>query len=290
MLGETLALCAAMTWAVSVILFKRSEAISPQGLNLFKNVVAVVLLALTLPLLGESVDWQRSSEDWWRLGISGLLGIAIADTLFFEGLRHVGPSLLAVIELVYAPLIVALSVIVLDESIGPGFVVGAALVVGGVALTTTGAALGVGDRRRLVIGAAAGVGAVVAMALGVIIAKPALERGDLVEVTLVRLVAGIGGQLVWIVGRRTTGVLGVFRPQAVWRTLVPASVLGSYVSMLLWLGGFKWADASIASVLNQLSTVFIIVLARVVLGEVLTRRRALGAGLALAGALVVLLT
>jgi len=81
----------------------------------------------------------------------------------------------------------------------------------------------------------------------------------------------------------------VLWPSRVWRTLVPASVLGSYVAMLLWLGGFKWASASTASVLNQLSTVFTIVLAWIFLGERLSLRRALGAALAVAGALLVLL-
>jgi drug/metabolite transporter (DMT)-like permease len=58
--------------------------------------------------------------------------------------------------------------------------------------------------------------------------------------------------------------------------------------MLLWLGGFKWALASTASVLNQLSSVFTIVLARVFLAEPLSRRRAVGGAVAVAGALGVL--
>ena len=73
-----------------------------------------------------------------------------------------------------------------------------------------------------------------------------------------------------------------------WRTLLPASVLGSYVSMLLWLGGFKWTEASVAAVLNQLTTVFIIILARLFLAEPLSRRRAAGAAVAVMGAIVVL--
>jgi len=57
--------------------------------------------------------------------------------------------------------------------------------------------------------------------------------------------------------------------------------------MLLWLAGFKWTSASVAAVLNQMTTVFIIALSRVVLGEVVTARRATGAAIALAGTILI---
>ncbi|MBW2459443.1 MAG: DMT family transporter, partial [Deltaproteobacteria bacterium] len=131
---------------------------------------------------------------------------------------------------------------------------------------------------------------IVTMALGVVIAKPLLERGSLVEVTTVRLIGGVGGQLLWmglVPSQRSS--LTVFIPSATWRTLLPASVLGSYVAMLLWLGGFKWATASTASVLNQMSTVFTIILAGVFLRERITWRRGVGAAAAVGGALLVML-
>ena len=45
MLGELLALSSACTWAGAVILFKRSEAVAPHGLNLYKNVVCFSLVS-----------------------------------------------------------------------------------------------------------------------------------------------------------------------------------------------------------------------------------------------------
>jgi len=300
MLGEACALAAALTWSVSVVLFKRSEAISAQGMNLFKNVVATVLLLGTLPIIGVSIDWQRSSDDWWSLALSGVLGIAIADTLVFMALRRLGAGLLAVVDCVYAPIIVGLSVALLDESLSIVFGLGAAMVVVGVLTAATDAArkqrqlekrldAKLRSRRDTIIGVALGVSGIAAMAVGVILAKRPLEQGDLVEVTLVRLLAGVVAQLVWIMvipGQRSA--FAAFRPSKVWRTLLPASVLGSYVAMLLWLGGFKWALASTASVLNQMSSVFTIVMARVFLSEPLSRARALGAAVAVAGALLAL--
>jgi drug/metabolite transporter (DMT)-like permease len=59
---------------------------------------------------------------------------------------------------------------------------------------------------------------------------------------------------------------------------------------LLWLGGFKWAPASVAAVLNQMATVYILVLARIFLKETIRPQQALGALLAAAGALFIILT
>jgi drug/metabolite transporter (DMT)-like permease len=293
MLGEALALGAAMAWSVSVILFRRSEAVTPLGMNLFKNSVAVGLLALTLPVLGQGIAWHRPSEDWWKLCVSGVLGIGIADTLIFMALRRLGPSRLAIVDCVYAPVIVLASVLFLGEHVGPAFLVGAVLVVGGVLLGATSSARRnprlPKDRAPIAVGVVLGISGIVAMALGVVLAKRPLERSNLVEVTLVRLVAGIASQLVWIaLVPAERSAFAAFRPGPAWRTLVPAAVLSAYISMLLWLGGFKWASASTAAVLNQMSTVFTIVLARLILGEPLTRRRALGGLMAISGAIIVL--
>lgn len=291
MIGEACALLAALTWAMAVVLFRRSERVDAQGLNLFKNVVAALLLAATLPVLGLGVDWARSGEDWLRLVVSGVLGLALADTLVFVALRRLGPALLATVDTAYAPTIVLLSVLILNEPLPVGLVAGGTLVLAGVLLATTErrTALAGALRREVQLGVAAGVAGIVLMALGVVIVKPVLERGELVEVTLVRLVAGVSIQMLWMSmvpsGR---SALQAFRPSVTWKTLIPASLLGSYVAMLFWLGGFKWANASIAAVLNQMSTVFIIILSRVVLKEKVSARRAAGAAVALVGACLVL--
>jgi drug/metabolite transporter (DMT)-like permease len=290
-IGELCALGAAVCWSASVVLFKQSESVSPLGMNLFKNVSAACLLAITMPLSGASFDLGRSRGEWVQLVVSGALGIALADTLVFVALRKLGAGLLAVVDCVYAPLLVLLSVIWLRERPTPIFAVGAALVVAGVicataerakqSTTVTGPRIG---------GILTGVTAIAVMGVGVMMAKPALEHGALVEVTLVRILAAVAAQALWIALRPSArSALAALRPSATWRTLLPASILGSYVAMLMWRGGFKWAQASRAAVLNQLSTVFTIVLARIYLGEPVSRLRAIGAGAALAGALTILL-
>ncbi|MSP24589.1 MAG: EamA family transporter [Myxococcales bacterium] len=303
MLGEACALGAACCWSGSIVLFKRSEGISPQGMNLFKNVVALVLLALTLLVMGGRIDTERSPADWLALIASGVLGLTLADTLIFMALRRLGAGLLAIVDCTYAPTVVLMSVLFLGESLGAALFIGASLVLGGVIAATLDrpsqpniaepadtSKERAAEVRGRGLGILVGVLGIAAMGLGIVLSKPILARSSLVEVTLVRLAAGVGGQLVWMLVVPSQRIaLQALRPRPEWRTLAPAAVLGSYVSMLLWLGGFKWAPASNAAVLNQMASVFTLILARVVLGEALTTRRIVGAGLAIAGALVIVL-
>ena len=56
---------------------------------------------------------------------------------------------------------------------------------------------------------------------------------------------------------------------------------------MLWTAGFKHTTAGRAAIYNQLSTVFIIILAVLFLKERLTMRKVLGVVLAVGGAVVV---
>ena len=283
--GEFMALGCGLCWAIAVLLFRRSGPMDPWSVNLFKNTIASVLLLLTLLAVGRGFDWHRSAEDWWRLVGSALLGLTLGDTLFFAAIQRIGASVAAVVDCVYAPLIVGLSVLILGETLTGGLLVGAPLVVAGLLTVAWQKPGSVHVDRRGVLYA---LGGVTASALGVIVAKPALERSDLIEATTVRLCVGaLSLLLIQGASGRLRKSLDLFRPQPLWRVLMPATIMGTYVSMLLWLGGMKYAPASRAGLLNQMATVFVLFLSRVT-GEVVPARRWIGAGLALSGTVAVL--
>ena len=80
--------------------------------------------------------------------------------------------------------------------------------------------------------------------------------------------------------------LALFKPQPAWRVAVPATVLATYVSMLLWLGGMKYGTVSRAALLNQTGAIVLMVMSRA-MGERIPRRRGIGAALAVAGVAIV---
>src|SRR4030042_3975119 len=117
-LGETLALLTAVAWAIAVISCKRSgETVHPIALNVFKNILALVLFLPTLPLFGESFFHDAPTGDYLLLLASGALGIGLADTLYFMSLNRLGAGLSAIVDCTYSPFVIALSIVWLGESL-----------------------------------------------------------------------------------------------------------------------------------------------------------------------------
>ncbi len=281
-----MAIGCALAWAAAVMLFRRAGEVPAIALNLFKNAVATTLLIVTMLAAGIPFDAARSPAHWALLIGSGILGLALADTLFLAGLRRIDASVAAVADCAYSPTVVALSAAFLGEHVGGGLIAGGLLVVVGLAVVSVRA----GSAKRAVDGrgVALALAGVVTTAIGVVLAKPALGRSDLLEATTVRLCAGTAAlYLSQLVVGRGREALALFKPQPIWKAAVPAAVLGTYVAMILWLGGMKYGTASRAALLNQSGAIFVLVLSRLA-GEAVPLRRWVGAGIAVAGVGVIL--
>jgi drug/metabolite transporter (DMT)-like permease len=294
-LGQTCALLTAVLWAYAVVLFKRSgEDIAPIALNLYKNAVGLLLLAGTLGVfLLAGVDSlaalrERPPGDIALLLLSGILGIALADSLFFHALNLVGVGLISIADCAYAPLAILFSWLLLGEQLTVFHYVGAALVVVGVFISSRHARPGSRTRGQIIAGMLLAVLAVATMAFGIVIAKPVLEETPVLWATTLRLAAGLLFLVLFaLLGADWRRHWTVFRPCRAWRTALPASVLGTYVCLLLWVAGFKYTYASVAALLNQTSVVFAPGLAALILKERFGRRQAAALALATTGVVVV---
>lgn len=281
-----MAIGCALAWALAVMAFRRVQDVEPAALNLFKNALSVALLLPTMAIAGLSFQSDRSTLDWVALVVSGVLGLAVADTLFLAGLRRVDASIAALADCAYTPTVLLLSILVLHEPVRAGLFVGAPLVVLGLVLVSRkrrdhDAPV---DRRGVLLC----IGGVMTTAVAVIVAKPVLERSDFIEATTVRLGAGALALFAFEAARgRARQVTALFRRQPAWRHAIPGALLGTYVAMILWLGGMKYGTASRAALLNQSASVFVLVLSRIA-GEPIPPIRWIGAAIAIAGVLVVL--
>jgi DME family drug/metabolite transporter len=289
-LGEILALSAGLSWAIGVVLFKKSEdQISPIALNLFKNVLAIGLLMIPLALTHTPLIPQLSQQGWVRLFISGVVGISVADTFFFIALKKLGASLTAIVDTTYAPLVLIQSYFILGEHIGWPLLLGGALIISAMLVGTVGQTHGNRTRRNVVQGMVIGIVGIALMSLSIVMIKPLLNELPALWSASFRLCAGTIGLIpVLLLHPRRAQILAVFRPSRSWIYAVPGSFIGTALAMLLWIGGMKHTQVSRAALLNQLSTIFIFILAVFFLKEPLTRRRTLAIALAFGGAAVVL--
>jgi len=289
--GALASLSTALVWASAVILFKRAgEHVGPYGLNLFKNLVSLPPFFVTLWWAGDEIV-SLQSQDTWVLLLSGALGIGVADVLFFAGLNRLGASRLAIVDCLYSPSVVLFAALYLGERLLPLHAVGAALVLFAVVLGTAGEKRAVVSKVELWPGLLLGASSVVLMAASIVWVKPVLARHSVVSAVTVRMMGGVLLQLVPLafVASLRSEVAFAFSRHAGQRFALPGAFLGTYVALLLWIAGFKYTSASVAGILNQTSTLFVVVLAAVFLQERLTTRRVLAVGLGFGGSLLVLL-
>jgi len=270
-LGEILAVLSAAAWAGAVILFRISgKRVSPVPLNLFKNVIALGIFLLVMPALGKPIFPEATSVRYGLLLASGILGIAVSDTLFLAALNILGAGLTAIVDCFYSPFIIILSYFFLGERLGGWQIAGVLLIIAAVLTVARKSGKENGQIRRadLVRGIVLGILAMLFVAVSIVLIKPILPETEVFWATGVRLAGGILGLLVVLpFHRQRKTFLKPLLDLSNWKALIPGSILGSFLSLVFWIGGMKFSLASVAAVLNQMNTIFIFILAVVFLKE-----------------------
>lgn len=289
-MGEFFALACALVWAFAVIFFKKSgESVAPFTLNLFRVTVSSILFAATLLVLDKPLWGQAPLEDYLILAVSGVIAIAISDTLFHMCLNRVGAGLNAIVDTLYSPFIIFFAIIMLGESLRLGQFMGMVMIISGVLVASATKPPEGLSRRDLILGILFGVAAMATLGFGIVLAKPVLERSDVLWATAVRQFGSLAALVpvaLILPGRRCR--FQVFRPHADWKFTLPGTFLGSFLALILWISGMKYTTAGNAGILNQTSTIYILILASVFLKESFTRRKALATVMALSGILLVI--
>lgn len=290
-MGELFALAAAVVWALAVIMLKKStEAADPFALNLFRVTLSLPLFLVTLIVLGQPLVTGAPRSDVLTLFASGCLGIAVADTLFHMSLARVGAGITAIIDCLYSPSVVLFAFVLIGERLGSWQLGGMVVVVSGVLIASRHAPPPGTTARRLLAGVILGSLGMAILGIAIVIAKPVLERSPVIWATAMRQ---IGCELVLLpaaaVATRRREFFAVFKPARRWRYMVPASLLGSYGSLILWIAGMKYTEAGSAAIVNQSSSIFVLVFATLFLKEAFTTRKLIACTLAVVGILMVTL-
>jgi drug/metabolite transporter (DMT)-like permease len=90
-----------------------------------------------------------------------------------------------------------------------------------------------------------------------------------------------------VISGRLTRSISVFRGPLPWVSITMGSVLGAWLALIIWMAGFKYTEATTASILNQTSVIFIVVLAAIFLREPVSWKKIGGVLLGFAGIVVV---
>ncbi len=288
--GEVFALSSALAWALAVVLFRRSgETLPAFELNLFKNCLGFALMIPTVFLFD---GLNPPSYTYTELGVvitSGLIGIALADTLYFRALNLMGASRMGIVASLFSPFVILLSTVFLGERFGSWQWLGFLMVMGGVVLVTWYGHRSTINAENVRKGVIIAVISVFMMAVGIVMVKEILANRPFLWTVGLRLTGGIVGMIIYMLVRgQWQRVIQNFRQPQPWGTVVFASFLGAYLAVILWMAGYRLIDASVASVLNSTNTAFIVILAWWILNEQINRRKLIGISLTLGGVMVML--
>lgn len=286
--GILAALGSSLAWASGAVLLKTvGDGISSPAMTLAKGAISLVLIGVVLAVAGP-VPMGR--EALILLSLSGLLGIALSDTCFFEALKDLGPLPLVLLMLMGPVLTVVFAVLFLGERPSPAAWAGIVLVALGIGVVLT-ARLSGENRPATLRGIVFGTFSLLSMAASTVIAKKALADVSAMQATFVRMAAGTLG--VFVLGG-ATGRLGAWvnpfaDPRVAGRFFVAVLVVafgGFWLSLL----AIKSIDVSTANTLIATEPVFVLALAAIFLRERITGRSIAGTLVAVSGIVLLCLS
>jgi len=135
--GGLACLVAAACYGVSFVYmarYLRRPELSPLALSAGQLIVSAALTALTLPLLGRSAP-QFRADALVAVVILGAVGTGLAYLINYQLIAESGASRTAVVTYLLPVVAVGLGALVLGETLAPHVLVGATVVLAGVALT-----------------------------------------------------------------------------------------------------------------------------------------------------------
>jgi drug/metabolite transporter (DMT)-like permease len=282
-IGELFSILSAAAWAMGVILYRRlGESLPPLQLNFLKNCLVFMMLLPAIPLMHGVAIPTFSSQQVLLSLLSGLIGIGLADTLYFRALNELGAGRMGILGNFYSPFVLLLSFIFLGDRLNPLQWCGFALVSTGVFLASKPNAAEASRPAHYFRGLMLGLLSVGLMAISIILVKRVLEAQPLLWVTGLRMLGAIIGMVLIATFRKELFLLKAPKTMK-WGPIIRAAFIGQFVAMVFWLAGYKFTSASVAAILNETASVFILLLAWLLLKEPMTRRGLIGVGLTLSG-------
>ena len=280
LIGAIAALASAASWAGGAILFKRAgETLSPLAMTLVKALLSVILFAIPLAYYGfERMTPQVLS----MLVVSGILGIAVADSLFFAALQYLGARDIVLLLCLGQVFTVFLAVLLPRERPELWQWVGIALVIAGVTAALYSPDTGAATHRTR--GLILGLLSAAFMSYSLIVAKPALESVSGLQGAMIRMASGGLGILILGLGRgQVRNWVVSFGDLKSLKFFLAGTLVVAYGGFWLSLVAIKNGEVSINSTLISTEPMFALPLAAIFLKERVTRRALIGTVLAFVG-------
>lgn len=301
--GEIAALGTAFCWAGGSLAFTAAgKRIGSVPLNIIRLFMAFGMLSVYLWITrGRLLPTDASSDTWFWLGLSGLVGFTFGDLFLFRALVLLEARMAMLVMTLSPPMAAIMAWLALGENLGPWSWLGIATTVGGVALVVTerhvdspGSVVAqrgiVAPRDRHVrrrispVGVAMATLGAIGQAAGLVLSKKGIASYDAAAATQIRCIAGIAGFLVlFTIAGWWPRVTKALRHRSGMGLAMLGSAIGPFMGVTLSLVAVRNAQTGVAATIMAISPILLIPTAAWIHKERITWRAIAGAVLAVGG-------
>ena len=307
-IGESIALAVSASWTLAALF---SEVATKRMGVLNLNVVRMLLSMLFISLLllfftGSPLPSYTSSQTWFWLGLSGLVGYTFGDICLFRSYIIIG-SRFGQLFMTLAPIAASIAGwLILGQSMSLKSILAMLIVISGIAMSvlTRRDADAHHHKKHLsfkmpLSGVLYGIGAGIGQGVGLVLSGKGMEcysesipaGADTVRMlmpfasTFMRAVFGGGSFILLMMLRRKFGSLGrsVRDGKAMGATLA-ATMTGPFIGVSMSLMALRYTSAGIAQTLMSLTPVFILLPSYLFFKQKITKLEVVGTIISVIGA------
>ncbi|GAC13669.1 DMT family transporter [Aliiglaciecola lipolytica] len=283
MIGEIAALSTALCWAIAARMFRiLGSNFSPLALNLWKGLAAIGILLVITEFFVPQVSVSTNTMLW--LLFSGVIGIGLGDTFFFQALNKIGDSQSILIAETLAPIFTALLAMAwIAEWLTWQQWCGIALVLFSVDMIIKIQKRSSFDKFELSGYVYAGLAAL-CQAVGAVISRDMLTSTgiDAFNASQIRLIGGLVIIVILMLLTKQKWLPTSNNAKRTWLFFVGATVIGTFAALYLQMVAFTYTKAAVVQTLFAMSVILSLVVAKV-LGEKVSGRTTIWSLIALIG-------
>lgn len=282
-MGEIAALSTALCWAVAARMFRiLGTNFSPLALNFWKGFAAIGILLVITQFALPPVTLTNDAIFW--LLLSGVIGIGLGDTFFFQALNKIGDSQSILVAETLAPIFTALFAMAwISEWLTWQQWLGIAVVIFSVDVIIKVQKKDDTQIFELSGYVYAGLAAV-CQAVGAVISRDILTTTgvDAFNASQVRLLGGLAIIVVLMLATRQRWIPITDNPKRTWQLFIGATVIGTFAALYLQMVAFTYTKAAVVQTLFATSVVLSLLVAKC-LGEKVNKQTAIWSFSALVG-------
>jgi len=292
--GEIAALITALFWTVTALAFEASgRKIGSLVLNLLRLLFGFFFLSVfTLFYRGYLFPVDATTETWFFLFISGLIGFVIGDLCLFQAFVLIGARISMLIMSLAPPITALISWIILDETLTPQNWLGMIVTMAGITLVVFKKAdrsshKGMFNRVKIgfpMVGVLLALGGALGQGAGLVLSKFGMKEYDAFAASQIRILAGIFGfVMIFTFLRRWRDVFLALTFRKPMLQMSLGAFFGPFLGVSFSLIAVKYASAGVAATLMSIVPVLIIAPSVIFLKEKVTLKEIVGALIAVAG-------